>query len=71
MIPHPNVDSTFITFKGFTMSMINGMYIAFSMLLAFAVFMAWWSVRQKLREEKEREKREIKASSADKKGEQS
>lgn len=52
------------------MSMINGMYIAFSMLLAFAVFMAWWSVRQKLQEEKENEQRENNIAAAGKKGEQ-
>lgn len=52
------------------MSMINGMYVAFSILMAFAVLMAWWSVRQKLQEEKEKEQREIKTA-ADKKGEQS
>lgn len=53
------------------MSMINGMYIAFSMLLAFAVFMAWWSVRQKLQEESEKEQLESKHTTAGEKGEQS
>lgn len=57
--------------KEFTMSMINGMYIAFSMLLAFAVFMAWWSVRQKLQEESENEQLESKHNTAGEKGEQS
>ena len=51
------------------MSMINGMYIAFSILAAFAVFMAWWSVRQKLQEEQDQKKTET--SSAGKNGEQS
>jgi Na+-transporting methylmalonyl-CoA/oxaloacetate decarboxylase gamma subunit len=71
MIPHPSVDSTFIKLKEFTMSMINGMYVAFSILMAFAVLMAWWSVRQKSQEEKEKEQRETKTAAADKKGEQS
>ena len=53
------------------MSMINGMYVAFSILMAFAVLMAWWSVRQKLQEEKEKEQRETKTAAAGKKGEQS
>lgn len=53
------------------MSMINGMYIAFSMLLAFAVFMAWWSVRQKLQEDSEKEQLESKNTTAGEKGEQS
>lgn len=53
------------------MSMINGMYVAFSMLLAFAVFMAWWSVRQKLQEESQKEQLESKTTAADEKGEQS
>lgn len=52
------------------MSMINGMYIAFSMLLAFAVFMAWWSVRQKLQEEDQKEQLESKTTAASEKGEQ-
>jgi hypothetical protein len=51
--------------------MINGMYIAFSILLAFAMFMAWWSVRQKLLEEKEKEQLEITSMSKGKKGAQS
>lgn len=53
------------------MSMINGMYIAFSMLLAFAVFMAWWSVRQKLEEENQKEQLGSKNTIACEKGEQS
>lgn len=52
------------------MSMINGMYIAFSMLLAFAVFIAWWSVRQKLQEDQEDERRETNTVTTGKKGEQ-
>ena len=42
------------------MSMITAMYIAFSILMAFAVFMAWWSVRQETQEKKERAQRESK-----------
>lgn len=53
------------------MSMINGMYVAFSMLLAFAVFMAWWSVRQKLQEDSEKEQLESKNTTAGEKGDQS
>lgn len=53
------------------MSMINGMYVAFSMLLAFAVFMAWWSVRQKLQEDNEKEQLEGKTTTACEKGDQS
>lgn len=53
------------------MSMINGMYIAFSMLLAFAVFMTWWSIRQKLQEEDQKEQLERKNTTASEKGDQS
>lgn len=53
------------------MSMINGMYVAFSILMAFAVLMAWWSVRQKSHEKKEKEHIETKTAAAGKKGEQS
>ena len=52
------------------MSMLNGMYIAFSMLLAFAVFMAWWSVRQKLQEENAQKQLKNKNTTACEKGEQ-
>lgn len=33
------------------MSMITGMYIAFSLLVGFAMTMAWWSFRQRCQEE--------------------
>lgn len=49
------------------MSMITAMYIAFSILMAFAVFMAWWSVRQETQEKKEREQQESKSTTASKK----
>lgn len=53
------------------MSMINGMYVAFSILMAFAVLMAWWSVRQKLQEDNEKEQLKSKNTTAGENGDQS